>query len=143
MGKRPQAETASAKKNGRKHEQSDLSVRAVLGFFLGVALLIVTSFFLVGGLFSFFGEMSKEAAPPSPQIADVRRLPPSPRLQVSPTRELEAVRKAEEEILGSYAWVDREKGIARIPIGRAMDLVAEGKLPARGGQGPGPEGRSR
>ena len=31
------------------------------------------------------------------------------------------------EVLGQYGWVDRDAGIARIPIDRAMDLVLERK----------------
>jgi hypothetical protein len=39
---------------------------------------------------------------------------------------LDALKRGE---LGSYGWVDREHGVARIPIDRAMDLVVEGRLP--------------
>jgi hypothetical protein len=38
--------------------------------------------------------------------------------------------------LSSYGWVDREAGIVRIPIDRAMDLLAERGLPARAGPDP-------
>ena len=31
----------------------------------------------------------------------------------------------DRERLNSYAWIDRETGTVRIPIERAMDLVAE------------------
>jgi hypothetical protein len=41
-------------------------------------------------------------------------------------RTLAGVERAE---LGTYGWVDRERGVARIPISRAMDLVVEGRLP--------------
>ncbi len=34
-----------------------------------------------------------------------------------------------ERRLGSYGWVDREKGVAHIPIDVAMDLVEKGKRP--------------
>jgi hypothetical protein len=32
--------------------------------------------------------------------------------------------------LGSYGWVDREKGIVHLPIERAMELVAQGVRPS-------------
>lgn len=41
--------------------------------------------------------------------------------------------------LDSYGWVDREKGIVRIPIGRAMELAAQGVRPTSGGE-PAPPG---
>ena len=43
-----------------------------------------------------------------------------------PDRTLDASKRRE---LTSYGWVDREHGVARIPIDRAMDLVVEGRLP--------------
>jgi hypothetical protein len=39
---------------------------------------------------------------------------------------LDALKRSE---LASYGWVDRDRGVARIPIDRAMDLVVEGRLP--------------
>src|SRR5260370_1253870 len=42
---------------------------------------------------------------------------------VSP--ELLAQRAEEDEKLNNYAWVDKQKGVVRIPIEQAMRLVAE------------------
>ncbi len=39
--------------------------------------------------------------------------------------ELAAIREQEEQKLSRYAWVDRERGIVRIPIERAMQLMAQ------------------
>jgi hypothetical protein len=33
--------------------------------------------------------------------------------------------------LSTYGWVDRQNGTARIPIERAMDIIAEQGLPVR------------
>jgi hypothetical protein len=41
-------------------------------------------------------------------------------------------RAARRERLGSWGWVDRAAGIAHVPIGEAMDLVAKGVRPAPG-----------
>ncbi|MDD4933141.1 MAG: hypothetical protein PHO89_06715 [Methylacidiphilaceae bacterium] len=38
---------------------------------------------------------------------------------------LEALRKADREALGSYRWIDRDKGVVAIPIERAMELEEE------------------
>jgi len=38
---------------------------------------------------------------------------------------------AEEQKLASYDWVDQKAGTLRIPIDRAMDLVAQRGLPVR------------
>src|SRR3989442_5282615 len=69
--------------------------------------------------------------PPSP-IAEARapRLPPGPRLQSSPVLDMEQLRAREDSVLTSYGWVDRQAGIGRIPIDRAVELLLEKGLPA-------------
>jgi hypothetical protein len=47
------------------------------------------------------------------------------------------MRVEESRVLGSYGWVDKDKGVVRIPVERAMDLLIE---EARRGPG-GEEGR--
>jgi hypothetical protein len=59
-----------------------------------------------------------------------RSLPAGPRLQVNPDRDIERLRAAEKTHLASYAWVDPAAGVVRIPIDRAMQLVAAGQVPA-------------
>jgi hypothetical protein len=45
--------------------------------------------------------------------------------------------RAADERLNGYAWVDRNAGIARIPIDRAMELIASGAKPAPAPKEPG------
>ena len=58
-------------------------------------------------------------------------------LLVVPGQELKTMRAEEDSLLKSYAWVDREKGIVRIPIQRAIDIVARGGIRSR------PQGKKR
>jgi hypothetical protein len=46
------------------------------------------------------------------------------------------MRAAEDQVLNSYAWLDQQNGIVRLPIGRAIDLIAQRNLPARQQNGP-------
>jgi hypothetical protein len=121
-----------------RHEQSDVNVYAVTKFGIALVLLIIGALFLLFFLFDFFEK--REAAkgpPPSRGVnVDARRLPPEPRLQSAPVEDLNQMRAAEEHILNSYAWIDPDRGLVRIPIGRAMDLVANEGLPARQQAGP-------
>ena len=39
-------------------------------------------------------------------------------------RDLRELREAESNILDHYGWVDRSAGVVRIPIARAIDLLA-------------------
>jgi hypothetical protein len=58
--------------------------------------------------------------------------PPSPRLQVDPALDIHEHRKAEETLLTTYGWVDQQAGVVRIPIDRAMALLAERDASAAG-----------
>lgn len=42
--------------------------------------------------------------------------------------------------LGAYGWVDRERGIVHLPIGRAMELVEQGVRASPGAPGERPAG---
>ncbi len=39
--------------------------------------------------------------------------------------DLQNYRKAEDTVLGGYQYVDKDKGVVRIPVERAMQLMAE------------------
>ena len=61
----------------------------------------------------------------APQLtAGLQAPPPAPRLQADPAADLAAERAQQRQRLESYAWVDRDAGIAQIPIERAMALLA-------------------
>lgn len=54
---------------------------------------------------------------------------PEPRLEVRYDEEIAKVRAEEEALIGHYTWVDRKAGIARIPVDRALEILAERGLP--------------
>jgi len=111
------------------HETRDVALRPVL--YGGIGLIAITAFFfaLIWGLFVFF----KDRAPATsgvtyPLAAEhARTQPPAPRLQSRPRDDLLALHAWEDGVLGSYAWVDRGEGIARVPIDRAMELFLTSK----------------
>jgi len=49
---------------------------------------------------------------------------PGPRLQSDPAGELRAYQAAQRARLEGYAWADREHGLVRIPVARAMEMIA-------------------
>ena len=59
------------------------------------------------------------------------RRPPEPRLQDHPQQELRDLRAKQEGLLNGYGWVNKEGGVARIPIDEAMRMVVEKGLPVR------------
>jgi hypothetical protein len=50
-------------------------------------------------------------------------VPPEPRLQESPEKDMDALRAREGSVLDGYGWVDKGAGIGRIPIERAIELT--------------------
>jgi len=118
---------------GAGHELSDLHPRAIAIFGIALAATVVGCLLLMVWLFGYFAAReAKQDVPPSP-LAKVEA-PSEPRLQVFAPNHLAETRAAEEKILNSYDWVDRAAGVVRIPIERAMQLLAERGLPAAGGK---------
>jgi hypothetical protein len=111
-----------------RHETSDVHVWAVGKFGIALALLCISSLGLLFGLFRYFQVRENTAG--VKQIDPVRTFP-QPQLQKTPALDLKIIRDAEDQMLATYGWVDREKGIVRIPIERAMQLLTERGLPAR------------
>jgi hypothetical protein len=113
------------------HERSDVNVRAILVFGIGLLLIAVIIHIALYWLLGFFRDTSARREPPASPMRAEKEVPPSPRLQVSPRDDLTAMRAAEEKELRTYGWVDKENKVVRIPIDRAMELIAERGLPAR------------
>ncbi len=74
------------------------------------------------------GMVAGDPPPPVLPEARVQELPPEPRLQTDPTDDLRILRAEEDEFLTGYNWIDEGGGIARVPIERAMELMAAGAL---------------
>jgi hypothetical protein len=135
-----------AEHGGPSHEERDIRLRPIV--WAGAALVVLAIVVHVGlaWLFDYFTERrTRLEGPPAPTapIAWPRQLPAGPRLQIDPHQDLQQLLSAEATILQRYDWVDHEAGIARIPIARAMELLAERGLPARQGDGPAPAGEGR
>ncbi|MGA9420819.1 MAG: hypothetical protein WBW61_00540 [Rhodanobacteraceae bacterium] len=88
-----------------------LTIGAILGCVV-VGAVIALHFILD------YGVMPQRAA----IVARSGRIPPLPRLQPHPARDLAALRVQKQTLLSSYAWIDATHRYARIPIGRAMAL---------------------
>jgi hypothetical protein len=116
-----------------RHEDSDVDVWAVGKF--GIALVLL-SIVALGGLFALFRYFEQAAGGPLPPVSrryqvDARQRPPAPQLEETPILDLARERAAEDKLLNSYGWVDRASGTVRLPIDRAIDLLAERGLPSR------------
>jgi hypothetical protein len=81
--------------------------RAPLSTWLGVVLL-----------FALFGVIVLAVIGPMPRGSDYEETRAKKRME-----KLKTVREDAEKALNTYAWVDKSKGVVRIPISRAMELT--------------------
>jgi hypothetical protein len=109
------------------HEESDIVLRPVVVAGLGLLVVLVLTAAAMFGLFHVLEREEARLSPPANPLAAAEgpRLPPQPRLQAHPLKDLEALRKAENELLTTYAWVDKSAGTVRIPIARAIEILAQ------------------
>jgi hypothetical protein len=115
--------------NGGGYERSDADIPSVWKFIIGLFALIGVSLLLMLGLFRFLYQSEREASPtPTPMEAQ-RVLPPAPRLQITTSTDIDELRRREDEILRTYGWVDKNAGVVRVPVDRAIDLLTERGLP--------------
>jgi hypothetical protein len=132
-------------------ERRDIGVAGVLYFLAGLAFAGLIVHFIVTGLFSYLDRQTEsQQAPVSPLVAnapaDTRHIPkeytgdyekylkenfPVPQLEINERNQLDKIRLDEEKTLSTYDYIDQNAGTVRIPIDRAMDLIAERGLPVR------------
>ena len=102
------------------HETADVDGRRIWQTAAILVATIVAAGFLASGVLSLFRHtigrpLSPIDAPPTAM--------PVPRLQSAPSIDLATLRAQKRALLNEYRWVDRDKGIVRIPIERAMSLL--------------------
>jgi hypothetical protein len=112
-----------------RYEHADVNIWAIGRFGIALAILCVLSLGLLFGLFRYF--TAREGGPLPPGPIDARRKPPAPTLQETPVIDLREMRAAEDQILNSYGWIDQPHGVVRVPIARAIDMLAQRGLPSR------------
>ena len=133
----------SAEALDRKHESRNPHAIPIL---FVAALVVIMMLICAATVWLMIGALEQERpldrtvstrgviTTPNPQLFE--RFP-SPNLQLNPHDDLMALRAREDADLSDYGWVDRSNGIARIPIERAMDLIAQKGLPAFESKRPG------
>jgi hypothetical protein len=119
------------------HETTDVHVRPIVIFGVGLVVTIVLVIGITYGMLQVLLWRSGETAASRPEFTIRGRSvqPPvtaGPPYQPDPVREMKEFRAREDALLGSYGWVDRDAERVRLPIGRAMEiLVQRGAGPLR------------
>lgn len=105
----------------------DINLRAIAltvgGLTLGTVLAFVLMWFMHELLLET--EIGRDPEPPALSEALDPVIPPLPRLQAAPERDMEQFVARENVLLSSYGWKDEAAGTIRIPVDRAMEVLAD------------------
>ncbi|MGC8667737.1 MAG: hypothetical protein ACP5VE_06465 [Chthonomonadales bacterium] len=115
------------------YEARDVSLEALGKWLIALGIFIGGTALVTYGIFKLFVAPVVPGAEQSPGLTAPLPPPPAPNpaLQPAPRLDLKKWREDEDAAMNSYGWVDRRKGIVRIPVERAMDLLAAGGLPVK------------
>jgi len=100
------------------HETSDAEPRLIASLAAGLAAFI------------FLAPLALQAMNPvieRPALLSQR--PPAPRLQIDAAADLAELQQDEQSQRNAIGWIDRDQNIVRVPIARAMQLIARRGLP--------------
>jgi hypothetical protein len=113
--------------NGVGHETKEVSVPFVFASLTALIIGAFLSALLAVGIFQFF----KSTYHPDQNAKESKEvIPPQPRIEEHPAEQLQSVRAREDHILSSYAVIDPKQGVVRVPINRAIDMLAQKGLPS-------------
>ena len=120
-----------------QHETRDANVRYLIYSGIAIVVAVIASLLVSWGVLGYFTH-HRPLGPPSSPLAKGRPMPPPgmPRLQAAPRKDLDQYLQQQNQVLSSYGWVDRQKGIVRIPIDQAMSLLLKQGLPVRNSKTP-------
>jgi hypothetical protein len=129
-----------------RHEDSDVNVRALLwAVVIFIVFAIVTHLVLYLQFHAYAKHFRRDESQPLTMMGRPSNVPPTPRLQPFPNKlvngqdlppntntpltDMADMRAAEDEALNNPGWVDKQKGIVRLPIETAKQLVVQRGLP--------------
>ena len=134
------------------YEQSDVKITGILVFLVAMGIFVVVTAVTCYGIGKVFNAyMNREDGPNSKwtQTVDVRQLGnlpsspemqnkiaemtktfPTPRVQLDDgNQDIADLHARENLLLNNYTWIDQSKGTMRIPVERAMEIIARSGLP--------------
>ncbi len=128
-------------------ESSGIKAKPILIFLAALAVATAMVFVIIKGLEYGLNKVDElDQKQPATQMTDMQKMPPEPRLQGAPEPnpdkpgelqpsklpldDMAAYRKRINEEAADYQWMDKQGGVARIPIERAKEMIAEKGLPS-------------
>jgi hypothetical protein len=126
------------------YEHEDLQASSILYFLLAIVVGAAISLVGLKVLFVVLDHREKLSQPPvNPLVTNVptdtlhvpagypQSVFPNPKLEEDERGQLNGIILDQDKTLYSYGWADEKAGVVRIPIDRAMELIAQRGLPVR------------
>jgi len=116
------------------HEPTDAPLGSVERIIVAGIIVLAVSFGLMWLLLGMLRSQAERAdtrpTPPAQaaRAADTReplQRFPMPRLQEVPTMDITYFKQTQDRTLHTYGWEDKARGVVRIPIERAIEILAE------------------
>jgi hypothetical protein len=130
--------------NGGRPEHADVSYEAtdvrsspIFKFLTYLGVTVILSFFLSLGIYKGLKNYwTNSYAVPAPSRVVGPHMPPEPRMQgmpghlTDPQLDMRMKVEADTKANNEAGWVDRNAGLAQIPVKDAMKLIVEKGMPA-------------
>jgi hypothetical protein len=121
-------------------EERDIKVSTIYGYLLALGLATVAALVICVYILRLTADRTAASDPPPPPSREVlgansRIRPPEPMLQgvpgheTDPQQDLRNKVKADTEANEKLDWIDKNAGVAQIPVKDAMRIIAEKGLP--------------
>jgi hypothetical protein len=118
-------------------EERDIKVATIYWYLVALGLATVVALIVCIFILHFTSNLaaSSDTPPPPSREALGKDFPPEPRLQGVPGHEFDAQKdlryklKADLDENEKLEWIDKNAGIAQIPVEDAMKIIAEKGLP--------------
>jgi hypothetical protein len=136
-----------------RHEESDVNVRALIWFAVIFVVFAIVTHLVIWFFFQGLAKSERSTADKTAPLSEIQRAADAavpknqPLLQPFPKKlpegvdmapnadtpviDLAKMRAAEKQVLDNYGWVDRQRGVVRVPIEKAKELVVQRGLPVQ------------
>lgn len=111
-----------------------LIAKAAAGFFIFTTLCVIAGIGVVWAV----GLLGSKPQPPVRTSPLAAKDAPQLQTNVTAVKDIATLRREENVRLTTYGWVDKEKGIVRIPVEVAMEMALRKGFPERGVARPEP-----
>jgi len=119
-------------------EPADINARTILKYMVYLALAVAAAFLISIFVFRSLTNMAVESETPQASIHQGigPTMPPEPRLQgvpghtTDPQQDLRNKLAADEAANEKLEWIDKQAGVAQIPVDEAMKIIVTKGFPA-------------